>query len=154
MTRPPRKRRPLSLSTDLKRGSIAFFAVPNQALHRPHRPSKLPLVDDTTDLGALSFFEVISLMEDFDLISTGVKLGLKKILETIIAYHILPSAFNLSSNTTFPTNLTLPGAIGDEPQRIKVQQTFFPPTTAINLRSFVGAQTKAKNGMCMQVLLI
>lgn len=130
--------------------SISFFAVPNRALPHPHQQPKLLFPENGDDL--LSLSETILALERLDLMSNddseGRKRFFKKILEAIIAYHILPSPFDLSSNTTFPTNLTFPGAHGDQAQRIKVHQTLFPPITAVNLRSMVvRSNIKAKNGV-------
>lgn len=74
------------------------------------------------------------------------------IVRAILAYHILPQGFELdqlTQNTTFATNLTIPdGALDQEPLRIRVGVKAIPPSVNINLFStVVKPDLRTKNGV-------
>lgn len=76
---------------------------------------------------------------------------LKRLLRAILAYHVIPRNLDsvaLGENTTYPSTLTIPGAVGGEPQRLRVQQNPLPPATTINFYSkVIRANTRASNGL-------
>lgn len=86
---------------------------------------------------------------------------IKAILHAILSYHIVPigslDIASLGLNTTFPTNLTIPGALSSQPLRVRVQRSFLPARTTVNLyaritRSDVMA-TNGEYATCQYVLL-
>ncbi|KAJ7582462.1 hypothetical protein C8J56DRAFT_219532 [Mycena floridula] len=111
--------------------SITFFAVPDSALRRPHRRSKdLAFSEYTLPEVVTSLEDLETFDEDSDKRRKRKKM-LKKILEGILAYHILPSTDDITKNATHATKLNIPGALDDEPQRITVSNLLM----TVNLRS-------------------
>lgn len=148
--------------------SITFFAPPNRALRAPHRKPEgrlpiffsteasealaVPYLSHTCDLGeaisALEFLEASTTPSDKD--HDRHKGIFKTIIRALLAYHILPDSndvVSLGRNTTFSTNLTIPGAQGGNPLRLRVEQTLLPPMTTLNLfTKVVRPNVKASNG--------
>ncbi|KAH7889862.1 FAS1 domain-containing protein [Phlebopus sp. FC_14] len=146
--------------------NITFFAVPNSALKRPHKPRKdderpaPSSMGDSRDI-AHDLTHLVLQAEELDLQPDSPdkehrKEALGRILRGILAYHILPKwhdSFSLIENSTFATNLTLKdGSMDYEPLRLSVQSTTVPPRLRIN--TFVEVTKRdieAKNGIIHQI---
>jgi len=153
--------------------SVTFFATPDRALcrhghHVPHKNhSGVPSIDQISHNP--NFDEIISItglrdfptaLEMLDEIKSSRsdspnherwKRILKVILRAILSYHIVPAtAYDLTglrSNTTYATGLTVSGAYGGQPLRLRVSQSTIPPSTHINFfTSIVRPNAWAING--------
>lgn len=76
---------------------------------------------------------------------------IKAILHAILSYHIIPigslDIASLGLNTTFPTNLTIPGALASQPLRVRIQRSFLPARTTVNLYTTITrSDVMATNG--------
>ncbi|KAG6816954.1 hypothetical protein H0H87_001469 [Tephrocybe sp. NHM501043] len=138
---------------------ITFFAVPNRALHRPHKRHF-----ESTDIAALTqaydLADAVDLVEEFQSLATGDGDGkdkekyrkfLKKLIQAILSYHILPEKFDvqhLAESNTFATELVLPEALGTRPVRIRVAHSLLSPIPTVNFYSkVVHPDNKALNGV-------
>ncbi|KAG5341986.1 hypothetical protein C0989_006135 [Termitomyces sp. Mn162] len=78
---------------------------------------------------------------------------LKKLVQAILEYHILPDKFDverLAGNNTFPTYLVLPEALGSRPLRIRVAHSLVSPVPTINFYSkVVKPDNNASNGLSL-----
>ncbi|KAF8558418.1 FAS1 domain-containing protein [Imleria badia] len=150
--------------------SITFFALPNSKLprhHKPHRGDRRhdeslvhcladSLSDVSHDLGDLvqRAEELEKEPESRD--KEKRKETLARIVQKIIAYHILPELYgtaDLIQNSTYATNLTLnDGSMDSKPQRLSFLSTSIPPRLRINMLVEVTKRDiKAKNGVIHQI---
>ncbi|KAG6861886.1 hypothetical protein C0995_010592 [Termitomyces sp. Mi166 len=136
---------------------ITFFAVPDSALHRPH--GRHPEFKDIASSDqAYDLADAVAFVEEFQASNNGddskdkkFKKTLKKLVQAILSYHILPHKFDaqrLTGNNTFPTHLVLPEALGGRPLRIRVAHNFITPVPTINFYSkVVKPDNNASNGV-------
>ncbi|KAG6841211.1 hypothetical protein C0991_000873 [Blastosporella zonata] len=137
---------------------ITFFAVPNSALRRP-RKRHFESADIATLTQAYDLADAVDLIEEFESLATGdddddkekYRKFLKKLVQAILSYHILPHKFDtkhLAGNNTFPTELVLPNALGARPLRIRVVHNLLSPIPTINFYAkVVHPDNKALNGV-------
>jgi uncharacterized surface protein with fasciclin (FAS1) repeats len=143
---------------------ITFFAPSNQALRPPHHRkihhghiSSLALshpaavLSETYDLSEI-LSEIEELQVDDDPDKERRKKIIKILVRAILAYHVLPQgldASQLTRNTTYATNLTIPdGALDKEALRIRVTTSKVFPAIKINLlATVVKSDIGAANGI-------
>lgn len=144
--------------------SVTFFATPDWALPG-HGCDKLSQIDQVTEDNVASFAliqnchwgDVMSAVEDLDtslLLDDKKKERRKKLFKllvrAILAYEVLPEAFDICSlgdNSTYATKLAIPGVLEGQPLRLRVEQGMLPPSTRINFYSkVVYPDVKASNG--------
>ncbi|KAG5645031.1 hypothetical protein DXG03_007210 [Asterophora parasitica] len=145
------------------KADITFFAVPDSALHRPHRRDfTIQHLDAVASLvQGYDLSDAVHLIDEFETNTAHGKGDdekkkrrkkfLKKLLRVILSYHILPHKFDavrLADNNTFPTNLVLPDALGSRALRIRVSHNIVSPTPTINFYSkVVRPNGPASNGI-------
>ncbi|KAF8810710.1 FAS1 domain-containing protein [Phlegmacium glaucopus] len=147
--------------------NLSFFAPPDSAL--PHHkddlaPNGLPPVFETYETsylpGPTDLAEALRMLDNLEKSKSATngpddekrKKILKVILGAILEYHIIPTAaydiITLGHNSTYPTNLVVPGVLDSQPQRLRVEQTIIPPRTSINLYAkIIKPNVKASNGI-------
>ncbi|KAF8964070.1 FAS1 domain-containing protein [Flammula alnicola] len=153
---------------------LTFFAPPDRVLRRP--PGSPPHrnlssidsfvgnsnVDESVFLTEFrDLTEALGLLDELDL-TNSASLGslddekrkkiLKIILRAILSYHILPTAaydiVDFGNNITYPTKLSISGALDGQPLRLRVTQTVIPPATTINFFTrIIHHDVKATNGI-------
>ncbi|EDR11024.1 uncharacterized protein LACBIDRAFT_232955, partial [Laccaria bicolor S238N-H82] len=132
---------------------ITFFAPPDKALRRKHHHllTEEDIYHGSHDLANLAYLidAKTSLHKPDD---EKRKRFIKAILRSILSYHIIPigslDIASLGLNTTFPTNLTIPGALASQPLRVRVQRSFLPARTTVNLYARITrSDVMATNGV-------
>ncbi|KAG6910898.1 hypothetical protein DXG01_006581 [Tephrocybe rancida] len=139
---------------------ITFFAVPDSALRQPHKRHLTKSTDIASLSQAYDLADAVDLVEEFQQLATindddednkRLKKFLKKLVQAILSYHILPHEYGakrLAGNNTFPTQLVLPEALGARPLRIRVAHRLISPLPIINFYSkVVHPDNKALNGV-------
>ncbi|KAH0584159.1 hypothetical protein H2248_009718 [Termitomyces sp. 'cryptogamus'] len=137
---------------------ITFFAVPDSALRRSHKhhPEFKAIASSAQPydlVDAVAFVEEFQASKDNknDRDKKKFKKFLKKLVQAILEYHILPDKFDverLAGNNTFPTYLVLPEALGSRPLRIRVAHSLVSPVPTINFYSkVVKPDNNASNGV-------
>lgn len=119
----------------------------------------------TSDFGilveALDFLDQFeaAFIDDDDEDKDKCKRVLKLILKAILQYHIIPDqpydVAQLARNTTYPTNLVVPGALDGKPLRLRVSRNILPPSTSINFYTKIRRpDVKATNGNDFGMIVI
>lgn len=116
---------------------ITFFAPPDKALRREYRHllTEEEIHHGPHDLASLAY--LIDAKTSPHKPDEQRKRFIKAILHAILSYHIIPigslDIASLGLNTTFPTNLIIPGALASQPLRVRIQRSFLPARTTVNL---------------------
>jgi len=130
---------------------VTFFALPNWALQPPEGDKDKELVP-SQDSQEFGLGWAINALEHAPS-DTGCdrKKLLRKFIQAILSYHILPNALDstkLTQNITHLTKLLFHGAYGDQPLRVRVEHVLLPPVTTINFYSkLVRANVDFSNGI-------
>lgn len=147
---------------------MSFFAIPDDALPE-HSDSELALngrifADDTYETLYSNLPELAEALRLLDNLEFSYDERQKKILQiilrAILEYHIIPAAaydvITLGHNSTYATNLVIPGVLDSQPQRLKVEQSIIPPRTTVNFYAkIIRPNVKATNGkICLQDLFL
>ncbi|KAI0807075.1 FAS1 domain-containing protein [Fomes fomentarius] len=131
--------------------NVTFFALPDWGFPKPHSPPSRH-DDDEWFVSSDGFADILANAEG--LIHSNAKPDgdkLKKILQYILSYQILPSnqpTSELAKNLTHPTSLKLSdGSLDGKPLRIRVARGLGPTLSVTLSAAIIGPDLPASNGL-------